>query len=685
MSSFLTKKIIWIILSLIFLFQLIVNFLLGSSSLNFIAYTQGILFLIVFPIIVGKLSFAFFEKKILFYVYPIWVKFPIYWCLGNLFINIPAITTHLVKIQLNITTIFWFLVLIVFYSKFCDLSHDLSEKVKVIDFREERLKKELNLKFIKNNDFLVLSLAILANILFFGFWGIRNEFTSFNTDSLQNVHLANIFKTQEVYNLLAIFVSPQYTQVDYTTIITPNYALSLYFFDYRDILYLMFPFEVIVSCLNLIIRFNFFKELNIPKSSAAIIAFISCTVTFSGLYMSGTLYNQQVLVLCLPIIFYFIIYKEINQLIALASLLFLFHFTMSVFLFVYAASFLFFIHLEKGFFFKRTVDFLDLTKTIIVISLLILIIIESFFTYNFNYFLIQQYLVLFENKPQYLNTIGIYSNIAIMQIIMHGIGPIAASIIAITPILWMYESTQIKKWVYFIITIQLFAIIIPFPVANRTVIFWSLPFSLCMYCFCNFVWGKNVVNINVTLIFIIISSLLWSMTIRANDLDITGNYWNKPFLERDYQEFLKNFSETLTEKNIKPEDYQLVTEYFVKQHLESLAYKYDGNGVYEEKKPERLKNYSYLNNYESDSCEHYQRKYVIYILNERTAKWSRLPSTLAQSSSFAIWWGKNPNLIELEYIKYFQPKTSGTVVYDFLENNNRSIIVDCQLKKEVMI
>ena len=517
---------------------------------------------------------------------------------------------------------------------------------------------------------------VFTNLSFFGWWYWRMDWVSFNTDSLQNAHLSNILKIEKVFNPLAIYISPQYTQVDYTTTFSPNYALATEFFDFRQIMRIMVGVELSISTLILIVRYKFFCYLNIPKFASASLAFLASMITFSGLYMSGTFYNQQVLVFCLPIVLYFLYQKRFVSAILLFVMLFAFHFTMSVFLAYTVGSFLFFWFIERSRFFRFIAPFFHTGKYIFIGVLLIILSIAAIWTFETNYLIVDKLLAIFATKPQYANTIGIYSNVAIIQILLHGLGPLLGAFMLAMPFAWLYTENKVHRWAYFIVSVQIAILSVPFPVAGRTFVFFSLPFVLGVYFVLTRILTRAYL-VNISLVILMLSNVLWSVSVRTQDLDITGNYWNAPFLERDYMDFLIMGSDILKDKGIVAQDYKVISEYFVKHHFESMAYKLDDSGVYQEDKAERLLLFEFLNNSRQDACQHYKIKYLVYLLNERVYKWSKVPKTLAKNSAFAVWWSKPTTIIESNYIFSFEPKTSGKVELDKTLGQNRFILVKC--------
>jgi hypothetical protein len=259
---------------------------------------------------------------------------------------------------------------------------------------------------------------------------------------------------------------------------------------------------------------------------------------------------------------------------------------------------------------------------------------------------------------------------------------VLGGVLVAVPFAWLYTKNQLHRWAYFVITFQLLILSIPFPVAGRTFIFFTIPFVLGLYFVISQICRGNPKWTNIALVVCFGSTVLWSVGPRNNDLDISGSYWNSPFLSQSYINFLKDSTDIINKQNIKYADYKVISEYFIRQHFESMAYKIDDNGVYEENRTEKALTYDYLNNYKFDACEHYERKYLLYLLNERSEKWSVIPRSLSKSSTFSIWWSKPVDLTEKYHIQTFMPKTSGKIIIDKLfDPNQRFILVECEVKK----
>jgi hypothetical protein len=667
MNFWLSSKKLFLLSGAYFVCVFLFNLFFGVTGIVTLDYSLALSVFLLLPLVVGWYSiFGFYKYKIGDDSDPIWVKASISWCSGHVALNLVTILSSITKFDYKIWILFLLVILIYTFWRY--------EK-------EETYLYQINSKdLVPIKNFLLehssVILFVFLNLGFFLFWYYRMEFVSFNTDSLQNAHLSNILKTEKVFSILAIDLSPQYTQVDYTTIFSPNFALATEFFDFRRVLYVMAWLEIIVSSIFVIVRYNFFRLLGLPKFTSASISFLISVITFSGLYMSGTYYNQQVLVFCLPSILYFLYKRKFWSAFLLFLLLFPFHFTMSVFLAYTAGSFWFFASLEKNKMFSKLLPFFHTGKYLFVFILSAILFTVSTKTFESNYWIVDRLLQLFATRPQYANTIGIYSNVAIIQILIHALGPFLTGLMIAMPFAWIFTNNQLAKWSFFIVSIQIAILSIPFPVAGRTFVFFSLPFGLSVYFLLKQIMVKNWL-INLSILVLILSNIGWSVTVRTKDLDITGNYWSSPFLSRSYINFLFVASERIKANNIEPKDYQVISEYFVKHHFESMAYKNNDSGVYQENKLERSLLFEFLNNTRSDACEHYKTKYLVYLLNERVYKWSKVPETLAKNSSFAVWWSKPTTAIESDYIFNFSPKTSGQIIEDKWSDQNRFLLVKC--------
>lgn len=638
--------------------------------ITFISYTSGITTFLSLPLILGFLGFNYLEKVYVNYTkhkIPLWVLLPIYWVLGVYLLNISAFITHIFRTPFPLAVICTYFTLLIVYV--------FTQHLSINKFYNEKRKN------ISKKGKASLIIAIIGGItssLFYLWWGFRSSFTSFNTDSLQNVHLANILKNERTFNLLPINLSGQYTQIDYTSVITPVFAVLTDVINFQEIINFMFYLELVVVALVFITRFYIFKHLKVDKISASLIAFISVIVTFSGLYMSGTIYNQQVLVYCLPSVLYFVSQKYNKSAIFLTILLLPFHFTMSIFLWWVVGSFWFFTSVYKGFSNRRVKIIVKVLKVLSVLVFGLILFFEGVYTFETNNLITQFFIYVLANKPQLINSIGIYSNIAILQIMAAGMGPVLVGLMLCMPIAWVFSHAPNERWSYLVISSQLTIISIPFPTAARTFVFFSVPFSIALYLILKRVAYKSQKLLHFLLVVCVLSVVFFSVFVRSNDLDISGRYWQRPTLSANYQNFLKDSALELKKRNISPTEYKVISEFFIKQHFEVMAYKTDDNGVYEENPIERVLMYEFLNHENSTACQYYNRQYLIYLINERSYKWTRIPKNLASLSGFAIWWSQPATKVEQDYVINFKPKTSGKIIYEKMDEDfNKLILVEC--------
>ena len=659
-------------------FFLIILFWIFSSNNQtfpeFITYFIAIICFYLIPLNLGTFSINLIKKYIKNTNYnqktPNWVQIPINWLAGLFLLNIPAMLTGVFKIEFKFSFIVFYIVIWALYTYLKpDLKPNLLQN-------NTKTKTKIN---SKNTHLICLFAGIIVTFTYYYFWYQRTGFTSFSTDNLQNVHLANLLNGEKRFNLLAINLSGQYTQVDYLTVLTPLLSIVIYIIDFQKIMHFMAHLELVMVLFVYTSRYYLFRFLNIPPLSAALISLITAIMTFSGLYMPGTVYNQQILVFLLPSLIYFFVKKQNFNGFLLLFALFPFHFTMSLFLWFSTLSLWFFNSIYSRVKNVFTIGFFRFDKIIFICILISVLILEGVFTFETNYQITGLFLQILSSKPQFLNSIGIYSNLAVLQIMMMGMGPILAGTLFCIPIAWLFGHKMLERWVFTVISIQLMILSIPFPVAARTFVFFSIPFGLSVYFIYFKISGKNQIITQILLVISILAMFLSSLTIRNNDLDISGRYWKLPYLDQSYENYLIKSAKILETRGIKYQDYKVVSEFFVKQHFEVLAKKYDDNGVYEENKFERIQMYNILNNTNDKGCQIYKKKYLIYLINERVYKWSRIPASLSSLSSFAIWWSQPATQIESDYVTNFKPVIDGGQV-DFeneFPGSNKLIIIKC--------
>jgi hypothetical protein len=634
------------------------------KDVTYISYPIGILLYFILPFSIGLFTFGALSQKMRINPLPRWVSSSIYWLIGLILTNIPAIFTHIFNTNFQITfTLFYLFTYFLFF---------IFVKTEI---------RELSIKnyFSKNRKTLFyLFLGVFNTFVFFLWWAFRMDFISFNTDNLQNVNLAQTFLNTRIFNFLPMALSAQYTQVDYSTVFTPPAALLLNFINYRQILFFMSFMEIFNVCIVFITRYYLFREFNINNLSSMLISLISVIVTFSGLYMSGTVYNQQVLVYLFPALIYLIWYKYYLRSFILILALIPFHFTMSVFMLWTSLTLMFFhsfyVNVKK----RLVIILIRIQKIVFILILSTILVLEGLYTFETNYFITAFLNDALASRPQIVASVGIYSNLAVLQIMMNGLGPLLTGFLISMPIAWIFSHKTLERWTYIVLCVQLLILSIPFPMAGRTFVFFSVPFALGLYLVLNRFFLNRQWLVNITLILSILSLLFWSLTVRTNDLDITGRYWKYPNLDRNYQKSLVEGAKVLENMNIKSEDYKVISEYFVKQHFEVMANKIDDIGVYEENRVERGYMHDFLIGDSDFSCQYHDRKYLVYLVNERVYRWLRTPKTLALLSAYAIWWSQEATVEMQDYIRSYEPKTTGKIVYDKIYTGfNRMIIIKC--------
>ena len=80
-----------------------------------------------------------------------------------------------------------------------------------------------------------------------------------------------------------------------------------------------------------------------------------------------------------------------------------------------------------------------------------------------------------------------------------------------------------------------------------------------------------------------------------------------------------------------------------------------------------------------DACLYWKSKYIVYFLNEKSYKWSRVPESLATNSVFSIWFSPQANLLEKAEIKNIKIyHTTGQVIEDtLLDDSHRFVLIKC--------
>lgn len=642
------------------------NYFNGVFGIRFVDWILAYAVFIFLPVIFCKLSLFYLQRLTGFDEFPAWVTAPLNWVVGVILITACAVIDYLFQWDLRLTIGVALVVLTLFYSFFA-----IHEKPIWVP--------RLDNQIYSSKDFLVPVFFSFSVVLFFLFWGSRIGFSSFNPDNMQNVHVANIYRYENVWVLFAQSVSPQYNQVDYTTMIVPLQTIAVWFFDFREVMKMMFPFEVIMTLLVFFQRYWLFKLFKIKTTPAAAFSALSVMFTFGGLYQVGTFYNQSILVNTLPSILYFSYRQKFDWTVFAHIVLLPFHFTMSVFLFAYSALFVFVTYIMKPEVINPQQVSIDFIKFLIVGAYLVLLILESLFTFELNY-LVSSTLVNNLSNPQYANTLGFYSNISIIDILIQGLGPFLTGLLTISPIAWLFNRKRVPKWAYWVILGQLLTLIIPFPVAARTFAFMAIPVSLGMYYVLDFILLSKERLISIVSVFLVATYFLWSFSIRTFNLNITGDYMNYAFITDSYLDGLKSGAEVIVDElELQPDQYKIVAEYFTKQHLEVLTYKLDDNGVYEENLRHRAATYEMLNGLRSDSCKYWGREYIVYFFNEKSYKWSRAPRSLALNSTFSIWFSPPTTAIERAEIHNIPVETDGSIIVDdSLDDDHRIVVIDCK-------
>ena len=152
------SKSLIVLSSSVLIFLLIsINYFFGISNIWWIDYPAGIVILLCYPILIGKLSISLLYKSMdKNKNNPIWVLFPIFWCIGNIILNIPAVLTHITKIDFQIWNLLLIFILTIFYylSKNIDfesISKMQENPIWKIENNSEIVKNENNIYISSNN------------------------------------------------------------------------------------------------------------------------------------------------------------------------------------------------------------------------------------------------------------------------------------------------------------------------------------------------------------------------------------------------------------------------------------------------------------------------------------------------------------------------------------------------------
>ena len=622
---------------------------------------------LVLPYICGHVFIDIFPYIRRLLQTPFWVNVPLLWVIGLYCVVLPGTLILFVDTDIRILFLFLILVLAIFMFGTPCRQHVLN----IQDFKYKIYKHK--------NAFLWITFAAIGTIIFYTLWGINLGFTSLNPDNLQNMHLANLIKDTRQWSMTAFNLSPQYNQVDYLTVVVPLHVLGTYFFDYRYVMEFMFVFEMVLTSLVFLQRFFLFRYLKISSAHASILSALSVMFTFGGLYQVGSFYNQQILTHNLPVILYFTTERKFQWTLLVHAVLLPVHFTFSVFLAGYSASFFYFEAFHQMFRSHVRTWLVNLIKVFIVIGLFTMLVVESMFTFEVNYFVSILILSILTN-PQYANTVGIFSNIEILQLLKQGLGPLIIACMLSAPLVWFAKHrSKATEWAIFIIIGHIGLFTIPIPVAARTIAFISIPICLTVYRLVYFLAQTKLLT-NIGLSFIFVTYIIWCFTVRPMNLNISGDYINYPFLSNQYLDNLRIVANKITyEYNLKPEDYEIIAEFFSKHHLETMNKKYNDNGVYEENLPNRIAIHQMLSMERGDACLYWNSDYIVYFLNEKSYKWSRVPESLATNSVFSIWFSPQANLLEKAEIRDTKIyHTTGKVIEDsLLDDSHRFVLIKC--------
>lgn len=678
------------------------------TGIRVIDYGLATSILIFVPIILGRQTFVYLIEKLHFDLLPHWVVIPVYWLLGSLSLQVPVIIMSITKIDHLYTTLCWWVLVFILNLWWVHYNYEFDNSETQLQIKNAKIRRSERLH---TSEILLLSAVLVIVAAFYIHWGSITEFISFNSDNPQNVHLANIFRFEKIWSVFAYYITPQSTTIQYTTIMTPIMMTALEFFDYREVMFMMYPFEVIVTLLITVQRFYLFRFMKISNVSSALLAALSSILTFGGIYVPGTFYNQQVLVLLFPTILYLTSNRRWIFLIATFLLLSTVHMTMLVFMGMFVAGYYVLgtkwwqpLPLLKGKIstklpgaywliyafvnrilhsFSQWFDprwfyvLVNVGKVILLILFYGLVYLAVFHLFDMN-FSIVNLLLTYIDSPQFSSTIDLYSNMFVIQILAHGLGPILTLILLISPLAWLLTNKIDHQWPFFACTLQLIFIIAPFPVSHRTITFFSIPMVLAFYYAARTMFRLEKF-VHIVLLIGIVSILLWNNTVKAYDQDIIGNYGNLPYISRSMVRDMNSIDSIFRTEDIDMYNMQIVSEYFTKHYTEVASYKRDDKGTYVEDADERIENHRFLNNRsEFEVCEYFDRKYISFVINNRTYKWKRVPELLASKFSYAVWFSKPTNEIERAYIRDFYPKHEiGYIVLDRQLEETRLITIQC--------
>ena len=668
------------ILGILFLF---LSYLYNSFETNSLFSTVLFgFFLFIIPYSLGQkiwICLTYLFKRDKSNSFPVWVIASVNWMLGVIYLNIPFILNSFVKQDVRVLTIFFIILLLIFSST-------------------KELIKKPNLNSVLNHkvEWSIVICGALV-VIYYLFIGSRMGFTSFNSDNPQNIHLANIFKYEKVYSLFAYYLTPQSTTIQYTTVLTAPLALASYFFDYRYIMDLMYKLEIFLVLVIYWQRFNFFKFLffdrfknssGIDYLGMSLLSLLSCILFFGGVYMPGTFYNQQVLVFCFPTFIYFLYEKNYRMLALIFLLALTFHFTLSIIVlcglvFIFTLNYL----LKK----KTFRNFELIIRYSIISSLFLSIFFLYFFYFNFNSSIIQ-FLLERVKSQQFSSSITINSNISSLQILLQGVTPVffVTSIIGI--FYYLFGVSKQYHSFFGLLTLQLLLIILPIPNTGRMLFLFGIIYPIILYVIVKDLvsWmseDKRLNNLIVSLVigFMIFLSLVFSFVIKTNDQDLSGEYINNSFISKNYLNLINETAEDLKKLDIDYPNTQIVSDLITKQYLEVAMYKKDDLGVYEEDLETRLNLHKVLNNTIDNSCKiklnsriESPKKYLAYLLTDRSEKWRLTPQSLATNFSYGIWFSKDITLVEKGKINSFLPNVSGAIIYQKNYDQGRLILIKCK-------
>jgi hypothetical protein len=608
--------------------------------------------------------------------YSLEITFFIYWIFGLILQNIPYVFDRIIDFDIKIYILAFNFIVLLFYllTNFKDFKNAINEFLQ----SNFNLLPKMSFELVKFKDFFIIGLYFLLAILYFYFFYLNSEFTSKEFDYLQNFHLGNYFLTQR-YEVFGHLITPMYSLTTYTTALIPVYSNLTRFLDVKDIpFYMMFAeiFGLLIATFSIskILRVVYNFEL---KFSFFITCISFILINVSSIYLLTEIINQQVVVMLFPSILLLFSVKKYRLVLLLLAFCLLFH-TIATFLVIVFLSLYYFLPkiqlLLNGFWYK----ILLLVSTIPVVFIVFISQSQQIMEVIVNYLLTKTdsiHVLEISNRDPIWRTFVVNNSF--------GFGVFSILIVSLITLLFLNYKKYDHIIIFVLYTFGLTFTTLPF--VSRLSSISAIPISIMLGIIIGSDFNLNQFKERFNhIIAVFITIVLFCSVLSLNYLRTSYNRGSEYFIGRffnddEYKAIDSFYKKDHFQSELKNNDsnYEIVSDY-ITQHIATVQFKnYLDQGLYETNPDKKINTKNILAQDTSiNSCSYFSKKYLVYIISERSQVFARMTDNQAKVQLNNIWRviGKNQNI--LYEVNKFKP-INGKIINEEKFNDIRFITVLC--------